>query len=119
MSARTALLILGLGSAAGLGSMIGSLMEHNRLMALTLSRLPPEEMAMGGRDQFGGRKTSLVAEEFKTILNARKRFKVCSKCSTPMWIFEKEQKKEGQQFFSVRTAFIKQAVRQALKGESA
>ena len=57
-----------------------------------------------------------MVEAFKKTLYNMKQFKVCSKYSTLMWIFEKEKEKETQKLFSFRTTFIKQAVRQALKG---
>ena len=149
MSPRIALMILGLGSAAAskilspnLGGMIRNLMENN----LALSRLPPDEISMDGRDQLRSKSTSPVLGEYKHILNSRKRLKV-----SPKWrkdaIEKKTQEdndrlnglngitkrshmamplamslqnpykdKEASKLFSFKTAIIKQAVHKALTG---
>ena len=149
MSPRIALMILGLGSAAAfktlspnLGGMIRSLMENK----LALSRLPPDEISMDGRDQLRSRSTSPVFGEYNHILNSSKRLKVSPK-SRKGAIEKKTQEhndrlnvlngitkrshmamplamslknpykdKEASKLFSLKTAIIKQAVHKALKG---
>ena len=113
---RNTLIILVLGSTAT-GSMISSLMENNLVMAMALARLPPAERFLVGRDQFRGwtlGRLELVGK-YINVWNAKRRFKVCTRCLTPLFFFEKEQIKEGPKRFSSRTAIMKQAFRRALK----
>ena len=79
MSPRITLLILVLGSAAAsktlpsnFGSMIRCVRENT---ALALSRLPPDEMSLDGRDQTRGRITDQGVGDYKDIWNSRKLFK--------------------------------------------
>ena len=67
-------------SSLDLGGMIRNLETNKLVMAMTLSRLPMDEMPIEGRDQLRGRSTSTVAGEYKNILIARKWFNVCPKC---------------------------------------
>ena len=66
-------------------------MENNLVMAIALSRLPPDEMSMDGRDQLRGKSTFPVVykhiwKSSHTQENTRKQqqdnywVKVCTKC---------------------------------------
>ena len=86
MSPRNVFLFLVLGLAAAskilspnLGGMIGSLMTNNLAMAITLSKLPPDELSIDGRDQLRGRSTSPEVRDYEHILDAWKLFKVTLK----------------------------------------